>query len=121
MERVFYHVCSEGLEKNLIFRNRKEFIMGMNYVAICAYKCNVKILCFCLMSNHFHFVIAGSFEECWKFANEYKGGCEGCVYFFGDYSKFCNYIFVKGKRRPCPPGKDCTVKIERKGYREKKE
>jgi REP element-mobilizing transposase RayT len=49
--------------------------MGMNYVAICAYKCNVKILCFCLMSNHFHFVIAGSFEECWKFANEYKRLC----------------------------------------------
>ena len=75
MERVFYHVCSKGLEKNLIFRNRKEFIMGMNYVAICAYKYNVKILCFCLMGNHFHFVISGSFEECWKFANEYKRLC----------------------------------------------
>lgn len=50
-------------------------------------------------------------------------GCEGCVYFFADYAvnNCCNYIFIKDKPRPCPPGKDCTVKIERKGYREKKE
>ena len=75
MKREFFHVCSEGLDGNLIFRNRKEFIMGMNYVAICAFKCKVKILCFCLMGNHFHFVISGSFEECWKFANEYKRLC----------------------------------------------
>ena len=49
--------------------------------------------------------------------------CEGCVYFGGDYecTKCCNYIFVNGERRPCPPGKDCTVKIERERYREKKE
>lgn len=75
MNREFYHVCSEGLENALIFSNRKEFIMGMNYVAICAFKCRVKILCFCLMGNHFHFVMSGSFQECWTFANEYKRLC----------------------------------------------
>jgi hypothetical protein len=47
--------------------------------------------------------------------------CEGCVYYQGEITKCCNYIFHKGKSRPCPPGKDCTVRIERKGYREKKE
>jgi hypothetical protein len=47
--------------------------------------------------------------------------CEGCVYYQGEITKCCNYIFIKGKSRPCPPGKDCTEKIERKGYREKKE
>lgn len=47
--------------------------------------------------------------------------CEGCVYFQGEITKMCAYIFIKGERRPCPPGKDCTVKIERKRYREKKE
>ena len=56
-----------------------------------------------------------------KIFNKNKSGCEGCVYFFGDYevNKCCNYIFIEDKRRPCPPGKDCTVRIERKGYREK--
>jgi hypothetical protein len=47
--------------------------------------------------------------------------CVGCVYYQGEITKCCNYIFIKGKSRPCPPGKDCTEKIERKGYREKKE
>jgi hypothetical protein len=54
-------------------------------------------------------------------ANKNKTGCEGCIYYSADYevNKCCNYIFIKGKRRPCPPGNECTVKIERKGYREK--
>ena len=36
--------------------------------------------------------------------------CEGCIYFQGDSMRCCNYIFIVGNRRPCPPGKDCTVK-----------
>jgi hypothetical protein len=54
------------------------------------------------------------------FRNPNAKYCEGCVYFQGEITKMCSYIFVKGKSRPCPPGKDCTVKIERKRYREKK-
>lgn len=42
-----------------------------------------------------------------------KVGCDGCIYFIGEYHKCCNYIFVKGERRPCPPGKDCTVREEK--------
>lgn len=49
---------------------------------------------------------------------EYKDGrkyCVGCWYFFGyhDGGKCCNYIFVRGKKRPCPPGKDCTERREK--------
>lgn len=37
--------------------------------------------------------------------------CYGCIYFFGSEGvECCNYIFMEDKRRPCPPGKDCTVK-----------
>lgn len=41
--------------------------------------------------------------------------CEGCLYYGGEfeYNKCCNYIFVHGKKRPCPPGKDCTVKVKK--------
>lgn len=50
-----------------------------------------------------------------------NNGCEGCFYYRGEYeiNKCCNYIFIEGHRRPCPPDKECTVRIERKGYREK--
>lgn len=34
---------------------------------------------------------------------------------FGYYegSRCCNYIFVQGEKRPCPPGKDCTERREK--------
>lgn len=58
-----------------------------------------------------------------KSENTIRDWCEGCVYYRGDFetTKCCNYIFMEDKRRPCPPGKGCTVKMGRKRYREKKE
>ena len=48
--------------------------------------------------------------------------CKDCVYWGGDYvnNACCNYIFCEGHSRPCPPGKDCTVKIKGKRYRSKR-
>ena len=42
----------------------------------------------------------------------YNKACAGCVYmtFIAGYLGCCDYIFMEGKRRPCPPGKGCTVK-----------
>lgn len=41
-----------------------------------------------------------------------KHPCYGCDYScMGTGSViFCEYIFITGKRRPCPGGKGCTVK-----------
>lgn len=42
--------------------------------------------------------------------------CRGCIYFQKN-DKSCNYIFIEGHSRGCPPGKDCirkTVKLKRK-------
>lgn len=42
--------------------------------------------------------------------------CDGCKY----YSKitgaiyYCTYLMQTDRRRPCPPGKGCTVKIPKK-------
>lgn len=47
--------------------------------------------------------------------------CEGCIHAVSvakskglngrTYElKCCNYILDTGRKRPCPPGKDCTVK-----------
>lgn len=71
----YYHISSHGLEKNDIFKNREDFIAGMNDIAICVLGFDVSILCFCLMSNHFHFVLYGTLAECRRFAEEYKRRC----------------------------------------------
>ena len=71
MGKNYFHVSSHGLETNDIFRSKEDFIRGMNDIALCVLGCDVCILAFCLMSNHFHFVLYGTLEECRKFAEEY--------------------------------------------------
>lgn len=71
----YYHVSSHGLEKNDIFKTTGDFILGMNDIAICVLRFDVRILCFCLMSNHFHFVLYGTSEACRLFSEEYKRRC----------------------------------------------
>lgn len=50
----------------------------------------------------------------------YDRACKGCVYLSrcGNLG-CCNYIFIEGKRRPCPPSKACTVKTKKKRRAEK--
>ena len=71
----YYHVSSHGLEKNDIFKSRQDFISGMNDIAICVLGFDITILCFCLMSNHFHFLLYGTHNECRRFSEEYKRRC----------------------------------------------
>lgn len=42
--------------------------------------------------------------------------CQDCFYYRKIYeiSWYCAYVFIEDKKRPCPPGKECTVKIRRK-------
>jgi hypothetical protein len=51
-----------------------------------------------------------------KVCDEY---CQDCSYFYGssDYELCCNYYLDTDKRRPCPPGTGCTVKVYRAGKR----
>lgn len=71
----YYHVSSHGLERNDIFKSREDFIAGMNDIAISVLGFDITILCFCLMSNHFHFVLYGTLKECRRFSEEYKRRC----------------------------------------------
>lgn len=53
--------------------------------------------------------------------NKEDGGCfnkdcAGCKY-YSSITKavyYCTYFLETGRRRPCPPGKGCTVKIPKK-------
>lgn len=68
----FYHVYIKGLERDIIFKDRDDFITGMNYVAIFTFWTAVSMLAFTLMSNHFHFIVYGTEEEAKSFINLYK-------------------------------------------------
>lgn len=48
--------------------------------------------------------------------------CEGCLHWYGCFetTRCCNFIFDMDKRRPCPPGKGCTVKRPYRGKPDRK-
>lgn len=50
-----------------------------------------------------------------------KNPCEGCYFFGGRWetSKCCNYYLITGIRRPCPPGRGCTVRAGKGSTRRK--
>lgn len=75
MEKKYYHVNSDGMEKEIVFSAVEDFVTGVNDAAVCSLGFEVTILCYCLMSNHFHFVLYGSYEECSQFCSEYKRRC----------------------------------------------
>ena len=70
--KKFFHVCTKGLEDDIIFRNDSDFIAGMNFVPISLLGLQIRILAFTLMSNHFHFLIYGTRAEAVAFIEMYK-------------------------------------------------
>ena len=73
----FFHWCCNGLATDLLFANTQEFIAGMNRIAVCWLYCSakgrpVKIIAFCLLNNHFHFVLYGTEEDTVLFMEHYK-------------------------------------------------
>jgi hypothetical protein len=41
--------------------------------------------------------------------------CDNCFYYkmlsMNGVTRCCHYILITGHKRPCGPGKDCTVKV----------
>ena len=70
-KREFYHLFSEGFRTESLFDDKKAFIAGMNIIAVCWLKCDVKILAFCLMDNHVHFILYGTLTECNRFIEKF--------------------------------------------------
>lgn len=56
----------------MIFRSRSDYIAGMNAIPVYVLSYNVRMLCFCLMSNHVHFIISGHEEDSVKFIRHYR-------------------------------------------------
>ena len=68
----FYHVFTKGLEDDVIFRNRDDYVVGMNYVPVALAISKVAMIAFVLMSNHFHFIIYGDYDGAVRFIDMYK-------------------------------------------------
>ena len=62
MENQMFHVCTKGFSDRLLFRDRKDFIQGINRAAL-AFNGNCRIAAMCLMSNHVHFIAIGDEDK----------------------------------------------------------
>ena len=70
--KKYYHVYTKGLEDDVIFRDRSDYVVGMNYVPVALRISGVDVLVFVLMSNHFHFLVYADRLSSMKFIDTYK-------------------------------------------------
>ena len=69
--RNCWHFSTDGNDIDVIFYDEQDFVDGMNRIFVVLASYNIIILAFCLMDNHVHFVLYGSFEDCNRFVHEY--------------------------------------------------
>lgn len=59
-----YHFSSSHQETRQIFKSEKDFIFGINTLALLLPGSGVKIVAYCLMNNHIHILLTGTYENC---------------------------------------------------------
>lgn len=72
VEDHFYHVCTDGTNQDWLFKDERDFIVGVNRIAVCSVTARVKVYKYVLMDNHAHFVLRGDQFSCKEFINKYK-------------------------------------------------
>ena len=71
-EKHFRHICTAGLEKEIIFKTDADYIFEMNSIPVCMADKDISMHAFCLMDNHVHFIAHGSEEDCGGFIKAYR-------------------------------------------------
>lgn len=66
-----YHFCSDGSKADVLFSRDEDYILAMNRIGLTILGYDILVLAFCLMDNHFHFIIYGEQDECAAFIREY--------------------------------------------------
>ena len=51
-EKIFRHICTAGLEKEIIFKTDTDYIFGMNSIPVCMADKDISMHAFCLMDNY---------------------------------------------------------------------
>lgn len=59
-----YLFTMDHLERQLLFRSESDFAYGVNTLALGTLKQKVRVLCYALMDNHLHLLLAGTYAEC---------------------------------------------------------
>ena len=77
--RKYWHLCSDELPDNLIFKTVEDFRQGMNSIPIALQGMNIIIFCFTLMNNHFHFLLSGEKAEAIRFFCKLKTRLGKCI------------------------------------------
>jgi len=65
-----YHLYSYGEDTPLLMVEPRDFIFTTNVIAYTSTLYNLKILAYCLMDSHMHYVIEGSYQDCILFGNQ---------------------------------------------------
>lgn len=65
--RGIYHFSSSHQETRRIFRSDKDFIFGVNTLALLLPGSRVKIIAYCLMDNHIHLLLCGTYKDCLEY------------------------------------------------------
>lgn len=66
-----WHFCTDGNAIDYMFRDRKDFVCGMNRIFFVVQRFEVIILAFVLMDTHMHFILYGEYDQCNRFIHEY--------------------------------------------------
>lgn len=70
-EYGYFHITMGALKDRLLFSTDREYRYGVNALAATLQGYDVKILCYCLMSNHLHILLSGNKDTCIQFYNTY--------------------------------------------------
>ena len=68
----YFHVCTDGRSLPWMFKDKSDYIAGVNRMAVCHLRTKAKIVAYVLMDNHVHFVLYGTMPQCKKFITLYK-------------------------------------------------
>ena len=72
----YFHCATKGLQDDILFPSTRAFIAGMNRIGVTYLQAKqnnpVIIIAFCLMDNHVHFILYGTYESCLKFMCKYR-------------------------------------------------
>ena len=53
----YYHIYNRGAHRSDIFRNDADYVFLLKLVKEQAQKCDISVIAYCLMHNHYHFLL----------------------------------------------------------------
>lgn len=63
----FYHLCTEPIEDDVLFRTRGDYVLINNIIAIAVFLADIRLLAYAIMENHLHFILEGRRSDCTVF------------------------------------------------------